>query len=78
MAVIECHSAKEWLKTLKERYDTSKTILRDSPDSFTVLISPNSNKTIIIARYDRSRSFGVVLDARKQTKSVTNDRRIPC
>lgn len=73
--MIECYSAKEWLTTLKSRYDISKTILRDSPEAFTVIVSMGSNKVLLAARFDRTRQYGVVLCQRKLDEEVPYNRR---
>ena len=73
--VIEHFNPRSWLAELKQRYDLSKSILRESPESFTVLISPSGNKTIIVGRFDRTRAYGVVLDGRVKDVPVEYERR---
>lgn len=73
--MIECHNASVWLTTLKSRYDISKTTLRDSPEAFTVIMSTGSNKVLLVARFDRTRQYGVILCRRKRNIKPEYEKR---
>lgn len=77
--VIEHFNPRSWLLELKQRYDLSKSTLNDTPEAFTVLYypyHPKPSKTLLIGRYDRTRSYGVVICRRFQDKWVEYDRRV--
>lgn len=74
MSVIECRTPQDWLATLQSRYDISMTTLNVSASAFTVLIL-KGNTNIIIGRYDRTRSYGVVICRRFQHNWVEYNRR---
>lgn len=74
--MIECYGANTWLSELRKRYDIKNTLLNDSVEAFTVLLI-HGNKNIIVARYDRTRHYGVVICQRKRDTWVEYDRRQP-
>lgn len=76
--IITCKTPQMWLKTLKSRYNLSKTRLNDSSEASTMFFLPNwpkDGKSMLIGRYDRTRKFGVVMCRRVQDKWVEFDRR---
>lgn len=76
--ILEFHNPKDWLEALRQRYDISKTTLNRSPEAFTVLYNPyypKTSKTLLIARYDRTRGYGVVICRRERDISVEYDKR---
>lgn len=75
MKVHEHFNPRSWLTELKQRYDIKKTILNDTQEAFTVLFYPFPNKAMLVGRYDRTRSYGVVICRRFQDKWVEYDRR---
>lgn len=78
--IVECFSAPEWLKTVKERYDPLKSLLNSSEEAFTVFYypnHPNPSKSLLVGRFDRSRQYGVVMCRRKRNIWVEYDRRQP-
>lgn len=73
--ILEFYNAKDWLKCLRQRYDISKTALNDSPEGFTVMFHPNPHRSLLVARYDRQRGYGVVICRRERDISVEYDKR---
>ena len=74
MRIIEHFNPRSWLAELSQRYDISMTTLNVSASAFTVLIL-KGNTNIIIGRYDRTRSYGVVICRRFQHNWVEYNRR---
>lgn len=78
MRIIEHFNPRSWLAELSQRYDLSKSTLNETPEDFTVLYyhyHPKPSKTLIIGRYDRTRSYGVVICRRFQHNWVEYNRR---
>lgn len=78
MRVHEHFNPRSWLQEIKQRYDISKSILNDTPEAFTVLYypcHPKPSKTLLIGRYDRTRSYGVVICRRERNIPVDIDKR---
>ena len=73
--MIECYGASNWLTTLKARYNIAKTTLRDSPEAFTVIMGIGTNKVLLVARFDRTRQYGVVLCQRKRNIKPEYEKR---
>ena len=74
--IIECFNATQWLTTLRQRYNLEDTILNDSPNSFTVLISSHrDNKTMLVGRYCRVSHFGIVICRRQDDTKFRYERR---
>ena len=72
--MIECKSIKSWFNELQLRYDISKTTLRETPESFTVMLHLPS-KNIMAGRFCRTTGYGVVLCRRKLDMPVEYDKR---
>lgn len=66
--LIEVKGVKDWFNTVKENYHIKETLFRDSEEAFTILQSPTSHKTIIVARYDRTNHYGVVFTSEEDKK----------
>ena len=75
MSVREHFNPISWLTELRQRYDISKTLLNDSPEGFTVMFHPNPHRVLLVARYDRTRGYGVVICRRERDISVEYDKR---
>lgn len=76
--ILECKTPQIWLETLKSGYNLSKTQLNYSKEAFTVFLLPNwpnDNNPLLIARYDRTRKFGVVICRRVEDIWVEFNRR---
>lgn len=66
--MIETKGVKEWWGELRKRYEVEDTLLRESPEAFTILLTPSPNKSILVGRYCRTTGVGVVLDRRKEVR----------
>lgn len=72
--IYEHFNPRSWFQEVRQRYDIKKTALNDT-EAFTILFYPKPNKTMLVARYDRTRSYGIVICQRKQDIWVEYDRR---
>lgn len=75
--VIEHFGVRSWFQEVRQRYDIKKTLLNDTPEAFTILFYPRPNKALLVARFDRTRSYGIVMCQRKRDIWVEYDRRQP-
>ena len=66
--LVETQGAVQWLGELRRRYLLKDTILNDSDNAFTVLITRGKHHNIIVGRYCRVTGNGVVLDKRKEVR----------
>lgn len=73
--IIEHFGVRSWFQEVRQRYDIKKTVLNDTTEAFTILFYPKPNKTMLVARYDRTRGYGIVICQRKQDIWVEHDRR---
>lgn len=73
--IIEYTCPKLWLEGLKQRYNIESTTLNSSSEGFTIMFHPNPHRTMLIARYDRERGYGVVICRRERNIPVDIDKR---
>lgn len=73
--ILEFYNASDWLEALQKRYDIASTTMNDSPEGFTVMFHPNPHRSLLVARYDRTRGYGVVICRRERDVSVEYDKR---
>jgi len=59
--LTETQDAKEWIIELRKRYDLKDTIINESDNAFTVLITRGDHHNTIVGRYCRVTGRGVVL-----------------
>lgn len=73
--MIECHSVKSWFQEVRQRYPLHLTQLNDSTEAFTILFNPRPRQTLLVARFDRTRSYGVVICRRNVDIPVNYEKR---